>query len=86
MSNIAKFYEKDGLVWFHLIVPSTACTNAAPFDFDGPATQSHVDDYPTEYQALVSEKRVTKEAEIALAVESALNPASPPEEPPVEGP
>lgn len=47
------FYEKDGFIWFHLKKPSTACANAIPFEFDGPATASHIRNYEGHYRKFI---------------------------------
>jgi hypothetical protein len=61
----ARFYEKDGCLWFNLVVPSTADRIAVPFEFDGPATNEHVKGYPGEFQRYVKDRREADEAKFA---------------------
>lgn len=59
----AEFYMKDGVLFFHLTKPSIADVNAIPFDFEGPATQAHMDTYSAAYSAYLATVPVTPEPE-----------------------
>jgi len=70
--SVAKFYEKDGLLWFHLLVASTADIVAAPYEFDGPATSHHIESYKQAYRDFVESKRIDTEALIQAKIKEAI--------------
>lgn len=69
---IPRFYEKDGCLWFHLVVPSTADIVAAPFEFDGPATEHHIKGYGEAYRSFVAERAEAFDALVQSKVKEAL--------------
>lgn len=46
-----KVVKKVPTLFFHLVKPSTACSNAQPFEFHGPATEAHRTGYGRELAA-----------------------------------
>lgn len=68
----AKFYEKDGCLWFNLFKPSSADVVAVPFEFDGPATAEHVKNYSTEFKVFTKAKEAKRQEEIEAAIKAAL--------------
>lgn len=64
MAHRARFYEdKEGTLCFHLVSPSIADTIAAPFEFDGPATEQHKREYSHEYGTYLREKELKTKPE-----------------------
>lgn len=53
----AYFYDREGELFFHLDSPSIADVNAAPFVFDGPATEQHKASYEAQYNAYLENKK-----------------------------
>lgn len=56
-----KFFEKDGVVYFHLERASAAGSPAIPFVFEGPATDKHKSEYKAAWKAFTKEKEVEKD-------------------------
>lgn len=56
------WFDKDekGVLFFHLRKASTACKNAIPFEFDGPATAEHIKQYESQFQEFLG-KEASKE-------------------------
>lgn len=54
----ANFYDIDGVLYFHLMKPSTADINAVPFVFEGLATPEHIKNYAAAYEKYLADKQL----------------------------
>lgn len=55
----AKFYDKNGVVFFNL-KKAAITTPAIDFEFDGPATDRHKKDYSSQFQKYLDLKNKTE--------------------------